>query len=98
MFTDDPIIFHELGVSHIDTQTGYPQRVPRSKWTPDDDMAAKIADVVERYKRWHEAEREYKDALAAIAQPTGPVPIAHLAEQLDIERKTVYRHLGRSMT
>jgi transcriptional regulator of acetoin/glycerol metabolism len=83
----------------MDTRTGYPQRVPRSKWSPpDDETATKVADVVERYRRWHEAEREYKEALAAIAQPTGPVPIAHLAEQLDIERKTVYRHLGRSMT
>jgi hypothetical protein len=87
-------------VSHIDTQTGYPQRVPRSKWTPPDEATAgKIAAVVERYRRWHEAEQEYKQLLAEVADPDGPaVPIAHLAEQIGVERKTVYRHLGRSMT
>jgi transcriptional regulator of acetoin/glycerol metabolism len=74
--------------------------VPRSKWTPPDDKtASEIADVVERYRRWHEAGEEYKRALAAVADPEGrAVPIAHLAEHLGIERKTVYRHLGRSMT
>ncbi|MEU8334715.1 hypothetical protein [Micromonospora tulbaghiae] len=71
----------------------------RPRWTPpNDDVAARIAAVVERYKRWHEAEAEYKALLAEVADhDRDDVPIAYLADQLGVERKTVYRHLGRSM-
>ncbi|MFF0822500.1 hypothetical protein ACFYUR_19225 [Micromonospora haikouensis] len=73
--------------------------MPRPRWTPpNDDVAARIAEVVKRHKQWHQAEQEYKALLAEIADPAkDDVPIAHLAERLGVERKTVYRHLGRSM-
>lgn len=84
----------------MDTQTRYPRRVPRPRWTPpNEEVAARIDAVVELHHRWHQAEVEYKAALAELADPDkDDVPIKHLAERLELERKTVYRHLGRSMT
>lgn len=89
-----------LGVSHLDTQTRYPRRVPRPRWKPPtDEVAARIDAVVELHRQREEIEAKYRAALAKLADPEGDdVPIAHLAERLGIERKTVYRHLGRSMT
>jgi hypothetical protein len=74
--------------------------VPRPRWTPpNDEVAARVAAVVEKHRRWHEAEQEYKALLSEVADPDrDDVPIAYLAAQLGVERKTVYRHLGRSMT
>jgi transcriptional regulator of acetoin/glycerol metabolism len=82
------------------TPTGYARRVSRSKWAPPDrKVAARIEAMVKLFQRQQEIEAEYKRALAALADPEGDnVPISHLAERLGIERKTVYRHLGRSMT
>ncbi|MFI2663375.1 hypothetical protein [Micromonospora carbonacea] len=73
--------------------------MPRPRWTPpDDEVAARINEVVERYKRWHQAEAEYKALLAEVADPDKDnAPIAHLADRLGVERKTVYRHLGKPM-
>lgn len=87
-------------VSQTGTETRYPQRMPRQRWKPpNDDVAARIDTVVALYRQQQEIEAEYKRALAAIADTDGDaVPIAHLAERLGLERKTVYRHLGRSMT
>lgn len=83
----------------MDTQTRYPRRMPRGKWTPPTpDLAQGIDHVIALYEKWKADEAEYKRALAELAQPVGPVPIAHFAERLGVERKTVYRHLGRSMT
>lgn len=90
-------------MGHLGTVSGYAQRVPKSRYSPPNaDMATKIDAVVELYRKWGEAEKEYKAALAALAAPPPGdpehVPINHLADRLDVERKTVYRHLGRSMT
>jgi AcrR family transcriptional regulator len=42
---------------------------------------------------------ECRRALAAVTdKASDAVPIAHMAERLGVERRTVYRHLGRSMT
>ena len=81
----------------------YPQRVPKSRYSPpNDEVAARIDRVVELYRRWQDAETEYKQALADLAEPPlghpEHVTIAHMAERLEVERKTVYRHLGRSMS
>jgi DNA-binding IclR family transcriptional regulator len=74
--------------------------VARPKWTPPDkNVAARIDAAVQLYRRKEEIEAEYKKALAELADPDGAaVPIAYLAEQLGVERKTVYRHIGRRMT
>jgi transcriptional regulator of acetoin/glycerol metabolism len=85
----------------VGTPVGYPQRVPKSRYTPpSDEVAALIARTVELARRRDEADAEYKKLLAALVDTDGEyqVPVAHMADQLGVERKTVYRHTGRSMT
>jgi len=54
--------------------------------------------MVELHQRKQQLEADYRAALADLANPEGDdVPVAHLADRLGVERKTVYRHLGRSM-
>lgn len=55
-----------------------------------------LAALKRAAKRRDEAEAKYREELAACAG--ADVPIARLAEELDTERKTVYRHPGRSVT
>jgi transcriptional regulator of acetoin/glycerol metabolism len=83
----------------LGTPTGYPQRVPKQRYTPPTpDIAARIDKVVELYQRQQEIEAEYRRALAELTSAEGDaVPIAHVAGRLGVERKTVYRHLGRLM-
>ena len=82
------------------TDSGYSQRVPTKRYSPpDDQVAARIENVVSLFKQQQEIEDQYRQALADITDKDGDaVPIAHMAERLGVERKTVYRHLGRSMT
>ena len=56
--------------------------------------------VVGLHRQWLEAEAEYKRRLGLLIDAGGEwkVPVAHVAERLGVERKTVYRHTGRSMT
>lgn len=84
----------------MDTQNRYPRRVARQKWTPPTpEVEQHIDDVVALHQGWADAERRYKEALAKLADLEGDaVPIAHIADRLKVERKTVYRHLGRSMS
>jgi predicted GIY-YIG superfamily endonuclease len=71
----------------------------RPKWQPSHEQAAAISAVVDLYRLKQRLEAEYKALLAEVANPDkDDVPIKHLAERLEVERKTVYRHLGRSMT
>jgi predicted transcriptional regulator YheO len=75
--------------------------VPKRRYSPPTpEVAARIAAMVDLYRKQQEIEAKYKAALGELADKDGDykVPIAHLAEQLGIERKTVYRHLGQSMT
>ncbi len=78
----------------------YPRRVARQRYSPPSrEIEARVAAVVARYRRLQEEEARYKSDLASLADPDGDaVPIAYLADQLGVTRKTVYRHLGRSMT
>lgn len=87
-------------MSQLGTPNRYAQRVPKPRYSPPTaDVAARIDRVVELYQRQQEIEAEYKQALVDLTQLDGDaVPIAHLAERLGLQRKTVYRHLGRSMT
>lgn len=86
--------------SPTSAKTRYPQRVARAKWTPpNDEVAGRVDRVVQLAQQLKDIEAEYRRALAEVADPDGDaVPVAYLAKRLDIERKTVYRHLGRSMT
>lgn len=67
---------------------------------PSDEVAARIARAVALAKQRDELDAEYKAELVALVDPDGAhrVPVAYMADQLGIERKTVYRHAGRSMT
>lgn len=82
------------------TQDGYAQRVAKSRYSPPTpEVAARVERVVALFRRRLEIEQDYKQGLAELTSPDGDaVPIAYMADQLGIERKTVYRHLGRSMT
>lgn len=86
-------------MSHFDTETRYPRRVPRPRWTPPNDEVAGRIDAVEAlYRQWQEVEAAYKQALTALTDPEGDdVPVAYMAKRLDVERKTIYRHTGRPM-
>ncbi len=83
------------------TPSRYPQQMPRSRFAPESEpaLAAEVAEVVALYRRAQETEAEYKAKLAKVigSDPKPRVPIAYVAEQLGVERKTVYRHLGRPM-
>lgn len=70
--------------------------VGRSRWTPSADDATALAALKRAHRGIAEAEAEYKQALADCAQ--ADIPILRLSEELGVERKTIYRHLGRSMT
>lgn len=85
---------------HLGTQAGYSQRVPKSRYSPPTpEVAEHVKRVVGLFQQRQEIEAEYKRALAELTSTNGDaVPIAYIAEQLSVERKTVYRHLGRSMT
>lgn len=100
MFTVDPTMIRDEGLSHLGTPNGYARRVPRSRYSPpSEEVAARIGKVVELYRQQQQIWDAYKRALAEVTdREKDNVPIAHMADQLNIERKTVYRHLGRSMT
>lgn len=82
------------------TESRYAQRVPKPRYSPPNaDVAARIDAVVALYRQQQEIEAKYKQALAEVTRPDGDaVPIAHMADQLGLQRKTVYRHLGRPMS
>lgn len=82
------------------TPTGYPQRVPKPRYSPPtEEVRARIQHVVDLHRQAERIQAEYRQALAEVVDPDRDgVPIAYLARELDLERKTVYRHLGRSMT
>lgn len=85
----------------MDTETRYPRRVARPKYVPPDERtAAEIERVAALYRTWRAAEAEYKAAMTAVTDPDGEwdVPVAHMADKIGVERKTVYRHTGRSMS
>lgn len=80
----------------VGTPTRYPRRMAKPAFTPDDNQKRLLATVKRTAKKKEAAEAEYKQALADCAQ--ADIPILRLSEELGVERKTIYRHLGRSMT
>jgi len=84
----------------LGTLDGYAPRMAKQRYSPDDEVAAEIAAAVELFQRKQEIDAQYKAALSKLADRENGrgVPIAHLAAALGVERKTIYRHLGRSMS
>jgi predicted GIY-YIG superfamily endonuclease len=71
----------------------------RRKVMPSAEVAKRIDHVVALYRQQQQIEAAYREELARLTNKEGDaVPIAHVADRLGVERKTVYRHLGRSMT
>jgi transcriptional regulator of acetoin/glycerol metabolism len=68
----------------------------KAPFTPDDHQKKLLAAVKRAAKKKEAADAEYKEALAQCAQAN--IPVLRLSEELGVERKTIYRHLGRSMT
>jgi hypothetical protein len=97
---DRPSKHCKQGVSHLGTLAGYSQRVPKQRYSPPTpEVAARVERVVALFRQQQEVEAEYRRALAEVTRADGDaVPIAYVAGQLGVERKTVYRHLGRRMT
>ena len=96
MYTIDSLTQKGVPMSQVGTETRYPRRVARPPWTPDAEQANLLATLKAAAEAREKAEATYRDALAKCA--AADVPVKVLAEQLKVERKTVYRHLGRSMT
>jgi transcriptional regulator of acetoin/glycerol metabolism len=71
--------------------------VPKASFTPTEQQQQKIDLAKEAATRRDEADAEYRRLLTELHNEDG-VPVAHLAKEFDVERKTLYRHLGRSMT
>ncbi len=78
------------------TPTQYPQRMAKPTFTPDAAQAELLMALRMAYRKKTDAEADYKRLLADCAE--ADIPIAKLAAELQVQRKTVYRHLGRSMT
>lgn len=73
----------------------YPQRVARSPWTPNPRQSDLLAMLKRAAEKVGQAEAEYRALLADCKK--ADIPIARLAEELKVERKTIYRHLGHPM-
>lgn len=69
--------------------------MPRPTFTPSDAQRATLAALT-RLARRRKKLTEETDALIAEADNQG-IPISHIADSIAMERKTVYRHLGKPM-
>ncbi len=78
------------------TPTIYPRRMPKTPFAPDDNQKRLLAALKRAHKKAVDSEAEYKQVLAECA--AAEIPVAKLAEEVGAQRKTIYRHLGRSMT
>ncbi len=78
------------------TPTHYPRQVAKPPFTPDDNQKKLLAALKRAHKKISDADAEYKRILAECAE--AKIPVAHLADTVGTERKSIYRHLGRSMT
>lgn len=92
---------HAEGTCQVGTPVGYPQHVPKQRYTPPNaEVAAEIDAVAELFAQWQRYEAEYKARVTQLIDQEGAwkVPVAHMATRLGVVRKTIYRHAGRSMT
>jgi transcriptional regulator of acetoin/glycerol metabolism len=82
----------------LGTQDRYADRVVKQRYVPPTpEVAEHVNRVVELFRKRQEIEDQYKTALTEVTAEDR-VPIAYMAAVLGIERKTVYRHLGRAMS
>jgi hypothetical protein len=73
--------------------------MPRPKWVPDEVRRRKVDKLVRIAKRRAALDAEYRTLLGELADPNrDDVPVTYLAERLGTTRKTVYRHLGKTLT
>jgi len=80
----------------METVTKYPRRMSRPPWSPNADQRRLLVAVKRAHAKKAQVDAEYKKALADAA--AAEIPILHIANEIGVERKTVYRNLGRSMT
>lgn len=72
------------------------RRWGRPKWAPTEAQQVKIDAVVELRRQWRETGAEYMRMLVLLTDPKGAdVPVVYLARRIGVERKTIYRHIGR---
>ncbi|MGI5247522.1 hypothetical protein [Dactylosporangium sp. CA-139066] len=67
----------------------------RPAFTPDDDQRKTLAVLARIAAARAKLDVEADGAIKRAKEQD--IPIAHIAETLGVERKTVYRHLGRPM-
>ena len=77
------------------TATRYPRQMPRSPFTPSKAQAELLAALRHAAEERDAAEARYRQILAACEE--AGIPITRLADELGVQRKTVYRHLGQQM-
>jgi transcriptional regulator of acetoin/glycerol metabolism len=70
--------------------------MPRPTFTPDDEQRRTL-QALARLARRRAKDDEELTRLIAQADSQG-IPVAAIAERADVERKTVYRRLGRPMS
>ncbi len=78
------------------TLSHYDRREPRAPFAPDENQQRLLDAVKDAHMRAAEAEAEYRRLLAECAD--ADIPVATLAKTIGTERKSIYRHLGRSMS
>ncbi|MFC6017193.1 helix-turn-helix domain-containing protein [Plantactinospora solaniradicis] len=69
--------------------------MPRPTFTPDDAQRATLDAIARLARRREKLDKEMDELIAKAAQQE--IPIATIADRAGVERKTVYRHLGRPM-
>lgn len=69
--------------------------MPRPTFTPSDAQRATLTALARLARRRKKLDEE-ADALIAKADGQG-IPISHIADSAQVQRKTVYRHLGKPM-
>ena len=73
----------------------YRRVVARPTFVPDD-AQSRILTALAALAKQRKAVEVRTDALIAEAERAG-IPIFHIAENAELTRKTVYRHLGKPM-
>lgn len=70
--------------------------MPRPTFTPDDAQRATLDALTRLARRRKKLDKE-TDELMSKAEEQG-IPISWIADTAQVQRKTVYRHLGRPMS
>lgn len=67
----------------------------RNPWVPSPTQAKLLAALREADSERKASDARYRALLAECS--AAQIPIARIAAEVDVERKTIYRHLGRPM-